>query len=173
MTYIEDLTQFLPNHPPSPYNFPIHMKKGDKWGQGVLRDGQILLAVGWLGDNNPSEGKTSSECIERLWNAYEAKHVISDGTAGFHNCEMCHGENEWYPDGDAGPIVRWQNRHLRVFGHGHFLIHYSEKVYLSPVLILHYILDHGYKPPDEFIEAVCHGEFLALSDLIWKKGNSS
>jgi hypothetical protein len=40
-------------------------------------------------------------------------------------------------------------------------------VYISPVLILHYILDHGYRPPDEFIEAVGQGEFLRPSDLVW------
>ena len=171
--YIEDLTQFPPNHPPSRYKFPVHMKKGENWGQGVLRDDQILCAVGWLGDSIPGKGKTPSECIARLWNAYESKLIISDGSAGFHNCELCHGEKEWYPDGDAGPIVRWQNRQLRVYGHGHFLIHHNEKVYLSPVLIIHYLVDHGYKPPDVFIEAVRDGEFLALSDLKWKNEDAS
>jgi hypothetical protein len=34
-------------------------------------------------------------------------------------------------------------------------------------VILHYILDQGYKLPDSFIEAVRQGEFLAPSDLIW------
>jgi hypothetical protein len=133
----------------------------------------VLCAVGWLGDFIPSEGKTPSECISRLWNAYETKHIISDGTAGFHNCELCHGKDEWYPDGQVGPIVRWGDQQLRLFGHGHYLIHYYEKVYLSPALILHYILDHGYKPPDEFIEAGCKGEFLAVSDLIWVKDQAS
>ena len=171
--YIEDLTQFPPNHPPSPYSFPVHLKKGDIWGQGILQDGLVLCAVGWLGDFVPSEGKIPSECISQLWDAYKSKLVISDGTAGFHNCELCHGENEWYPDGDAGPIVKWRSRRLRIFGHGHFLIRDNELVYLSPVLILHYILDHGYKPPDVFIEAVRQGEFLAPSDLIWKKDDAS
>jgi hypothetical protein len=165
--YIEDLTQFPPGHPPSPYNFPIFLKKGDRWGQGVLPEGLVLCAVGWLGDAVPSEGETSLECITRLWDSYKPELILSDGSAGFHNCELCHGEDEWYPDGDAGPIVRWRGRRLRVYGHGHFLIRYNETVYLSPALILHYILDHGYKPPDAFIEAVCQGEFLALNDLKW------
>ena len=171
--HIEDLTRFPQNHPPSPYNFPIQLKKGNNWGQGVLRDGLILCAIGWLGENIPSEGKTPSECISRLWHTYKPRYIISDGTAGFHNCELCFDEEEWYPDGDAGPIVRWQGLKLRVYGHGHFLLHYKENVYLSPALILHYILDHGYKPPDIFIEAVLNGEFLALSDLLWKRNDAS
>ena len=165
--YIKDLTQLPPNHPPSPYNFPVFLEKDNRWGQGILQDGLVLYAVGWLGDGIPSEGKTPPECISRLWDAYKSKLVISDGTAGFHNCELCHGENEWYPDGNAGPIIKWQGQRLRIRGHGHFLIRLNEIVYLSPVLILHYILDHEYRPPDVFIEAVQYGEFLAPDDLIW------
>ena len=68
-----------------------------------------------------------------------------------------------------GPIVKWQGQQLRIYGHGHFLTRFNGVVYISPVLIIHYTLDHGYKPPDVFIEAVRHGKFLALSDLVWIK----
>jgi hypothetical protein len=33
--------------------------------------------------------------------------------------------------------------------------------------LLHYILDHEYKPPDEFILAAREGEFLVQTDLNW------
>ena len=171
--YIEDLTRLPPNHSPSPYSFPVPLQKDSNWGQGILQDGLVLCAVGWLGDSVPSEGKTPSECISQLWDAYKSKLVISDGLAGFHNCELCDGENEWYPSGDAGPIIRWRGQPLRIRGHGHFLIRINEIVFLSPVLILHYILDHGYKPPDAFIEAVRQGEFLAPNDLIWNDNEAS
>ena len=165
--YIEDLTQFPPNHPPSPYNFPVFFRRGNRWGQGILLDGLVLCAVGWLGDYIPGGGKTPSQCISQLWDAYKSKLVISDGTKGFHNCERCQGDNEWYPGGKVSPIIRWRGQRLRIYGHGHFLIRFNEIVYLSPVLILHYILDHGYKPPNAFIEAVRQGEFLASTDLKW------
>jgi hypothetical protein len=152
--YIEDLTQLPPIHPPSPYNFPIFLQKDNRWGQGILQDGLVLCAVGWLGDSIPSRGPTPSECVFRLWDAYKSKLVISDGTAGFHNCELCHGEDEWYPGGKVGPIINGRGQQLRIYRHGHFLIRFKETVYLSPVLILHYIFDHRYKPPDAFIEAV-------------------
>lgn len=171
--YIEDLTKLPPNHPPSPYNFPVSLKKDNMWGQGILQDDLVLCAVGWLGDYIPSEGKTPSKCISRLWDAYKSKFVISDGTAGWHNCELCQSENEWYPGGEVGPIIKWQGKRLRIYGHGHFLIRFNGTVYLSPALILHYVQDHGYKPPEVFIEAVRRGEFLALNDLIWIEDQAS
>ena len=165
--YIEDLTKLPPDHPPSPYRFPIQIQKGDKWGQGILQDGLILYTIGWLGDNVPNIGVTPSRCISRLWGAYESKLVISDGTAGWHDCELCHGKDEWYPGGEIGPLTEWQGRQQRIYGHGHFLIRYNDIVYLAPVMILHYILDHEYKPPDVFIDAVVLGKFLAPEDLLW------
>ncbi len=170
--HIEDLTEFPTGHPPSPYNFPIQIQKGHKWGQGILKDGLTLIAVGWLGDSVPQKGETSSNCISRLWKAYETNHGISDGSHGWHDCELCHGKDEWYPGGEVGPITEWQGRQQRVYGHGHFLIYYNKNVYLSPVLILHYILDHEYKPPDAFIDAVDQGKFLTLEDLLWIESDS-
>jgi hypothetical protein len=38
---------------------------------------------------------------------------------------------------------------------------------MAPVLILHYIVDHGYNPPEEFIDAVQNGQILTTGDLIW------
>ena len=170
--YIEDLTQLPPGHPPSPYYIPVSLRKVDKWGQGILPEGLVLRAVGWLGDFNPHEGNTPPECVSRLWEAYASKRIISDGTAGFHNCELCHGEQQWYPGGRVGPVAAWGDQQLRIVGHGHFLIRLDEIVYLSPVLILHYILDHGYQPPDAFLEAVLHGEFLSQDDLVWVEDKS-
>jgi hypothetical protein len=38
---------------------------------------------------------------------------------------------------------------------------------MAPALILHYILDHHYRPPDEFIEAVIVGSFLTSAELVF------
>ena len=165
--YIEDLRRFHPDHPPSPYNHPIEINKEGVWGRGVLPDDLELCAVGWLGDDIQSRGETSPRCIELLWKAYESKLTFSDGTAGWHDCEICQGEDEWYPGGKVGPVLNWNSQQLRVYGHGHFLIQYQDTVYLAPVLILHYILDHGYKPPDVFIDAVEKGRFMTTTDLKW------
>ncbi len=37
---------------------------------------------------------------------------------------------------------------------------------MAPALVLHYILDHHYRPPDEFAEAVIIGSFLTSEDLL-------
>jgi hypothetical protein len=39
-------------------------------------------------------------------------------------------------------------------------VEHEGRVYVCPALILHYILDHSYRPPDEFVQAVTQGRFL-------------
>ncbi len=67
----------------------------------------------------------------------------------------------------TSPTVSWRERELQLYGHGHYLVKYRETVYMCPALILHYILDHRYKPPDAFVRAVIHGNFFEESDLIF------
>jgi hypothetical protein len=165
--HIEDLTLLPDGHPPSPYSFPVSLQKEGKWGYGLLPEGLSLCAVGWLGSSIPVEGKMPNECIRRLWKAYKSKLVVVDGTAGWHDCELCEGHDDWYPGGQVGPILNWRGQRLRVRGYGHFLVRSGDLVYIAPVLILHYILDHGYKAPDAFVEAVIKGDFMEPTDLNW------
>lgn len=165
--YIQDLTRLPPGHPPSPYYFPMPVKLGDKWGYGFLPEGLILCAIGWLGDTVPTSGDSETECIDRLFRAFKSGSILFDGTAGWHNCELCQGDDQWYPGGQVGPVVRWGWRRVRVRGYGHFLIQHGNIVYMAPALILHYIVDHSYKPPGVFVEAVLTGKILTTSDLIW------
>ena len=37
---------------------------------------------------------------------------------------------------------------------------------MCPVLIVHYVIDHRYRPPDEFVKAVVEGKFLTSADLV-------
>jgi hypothetical protein len=37
---------------------------------------------------------------------------------------------------------------------------------MAPALLPHYILDHGYRPPDEFLDAVAKGRILTEEDLV-------
>jgi hypothetical protein len=41
-----------------------------------------------------------------------------------------------------------------VQGSGEIRVPGDRKVYAAPILIHHYVEAHGYKPPEEFIEAV-------------------
>jgi hypothetical protein len=132
-----------------------------------LPAGTVLRAVGWLGDRVPSSGDTREECIDGLMLAYEANRVLSDGTMGWHDCEIRTTEDQHKPGGGSGPVIHWRGRELRLYGHGHYLIRSRNVVYMAPALVLHYILDHHYRPPDEFVEAVVFGAFLTPDDLVF------
>jgi hypothetical protein len=125
-----------------------------------------VYAVGWLGSFVPTTGPTPDECIQRLFDAHADGWGLSDGSLGWHDCEICTTEAEWYPGGKIGPVIRWQGCELRLYGAGHFLVRHEGQVYCCPALTLHYILDHGYRPPDEFVRAVLHGRFVEHRDSL-------
>ena len=82
--------------------------------------------------------------------------IVTDGTRGWHTCTLCAVEM---------PKVEWKGKMVDVPGHGHYLVRYDNAVYMAPALLLHYILDHHYRPPQIFIDAVLNGKFLATDDL--------
>ena len=169
--FIPDLATLPPGRPPSPYPFPLPLKSADRWGVGSLPDGLTLLPVGWLGASVPESGSAPEEFIDKLLAAYVAKSTFTDGTAGWHDCEFCPGAEAWYPGGQVGPIIKWRDREQRLYGHGHYLVRHGLSVFMAPSLILHYILDHSYRPPDQFIQAVMHGSFLGPADLNWDESS--
>jgi|GEM_PF-6813203 len=88
---VSDLEYFPPNGHPSPYGSPVLIVREDKLGYGLLSSGVTLRAVGWLGSWNFTRGVTDEKCIDRLFEAYPTK-IISDGTMGWHTCEICFGK---------------------------------------------------------------------------------
>ena len=106
--------------------------------------------------------------MDQLLAAYEAKAIFPDGTAGWHDCEICPGPEASYPDGEVGPIIRRRGRRIRLYGHGHYLLRDGDFTYMAPALILHYILDHAYCPPQAFLDATTTGVFLRPQDLLWE-----
>jgi hypothetical protein len=162
---IPDLQEFPSAYPPTPYGCPLPILRGGEFGSGLLPAGTVLCAVGWLGDQVPSSGDTREECINRLMLAYE--RILSEGTRGSHGCEICTTKNQHAPGGRIGPVIHWRGRALQLYGHGHYLIRSLNVVYMAPALVLHYILEHHYRPPDEFVDAVVVGAFLTPEDLLF------
>jgi hypothetical protein len=156
--FIPDLTQFPVDHPPSPYNHPVIHRRDGVWGIVQLPPNTHLYAVGWLDNCVPVTGQIPDECITALFIANVHNTIISDGTLGWHDCELC---------SKNGPVIHWQDQQHPLRGQGHHLVRIENSVYMCPELILHYILDHNYKPPDEFLKALIHGSFLTYDDLIW------
>lgn len=131
MTYYEDLT---------PYEY----------GRDQPEAGTVN--VGWLSRYRPfNKGETPDAFKARLFEFCLDGNLVRF-TRGFHVCEFCGiAEGEWFekhPQYDEGGMGLG-NGEIRVIGEG--------VVYAAPALIYHYVVQHGYRPPDEFVTAIMDG----------------
>lgn len=106
-----------------------------------------IFAVGWLHPEHPyPRGSAPSDFVARLaefardW-ADSVEALRWPITPGAHECEFC-----------TKPPAS------RVFGNdmasGTFGVPAGERIYYCPQMIAHYVIEHGYLPPAEFIAAV-------------------
>jgi hypothetical protein len=153
-----DLYKFPEGHPPSPYELPVSIFNV---GEVYLPAGLQLFAVGWIEEAGFTTGAVPEECIEALITDYPTM-IVPDGTRGWHTCTLC--EKEMIK-------VEWKGKTVDLMGAGHYLVRYEKAVYMAPALLLHYILDHHYRPPQIFIDAVLKGKFLTTADLEIKKSS--
>jgi hypothetical protein len=114
-----------------------------------------LCAVGWLGKPGFTTGQVSEDCIEALYIAH-ADHIIADSFQGWHICTFC---------GVSRPSISWRGQILNLSGQGHYLVQMDKIVFMAPELVLHYVLEHQYCPPQEFMQATIYGRFLVEDDL--------
>lgn len=113
------------------------------------------LNVGWLQkDNEFTTGEVPEGFLDRL-KKFEKNRFFK--TRGMHFCEFCQ-ENHSSSD------------EIRV-------VSKDGKVYASPTLLSHYIDEHNYLPPQEFIDAVVEGpepgskdyeQVIALMPTFWE-----
>lgn len=108
-----------------------------------------VLAVGWRRDvPEVCTGDVPESFIERLWVFCNCPSYLWSGAIG---CVFCD------PSSDNPIEVVYRNQpvllglgEIRVFG-------CNGRIFASPDMIFHYVSDHKYKPPDEFINAVMNG----------------
>lgn len=113
----------------TPYNYHHHSIKE--------------LNVGWLDKNFPFEkGEVPAGFLNNLKKI--AEHQVFQ-TRGFHFCDFC---REQVVDGKIKCAT--SSSELRVIGKNGIS-------YASPQMIVHYIEDHQYLPPKEFVDAVMDG----------------
>ena len=118
-------------------SYTADLKKTEWWHEidfaysKSIPDKFTAIMVGWIGNRIPSAGEVSYEIIEKLEWAYDNRE-IDQGWLGEHECKICNN----YTD------------------RGEILIIDGNKMYVAPKMILHYIKDHSYRPPEEFIDAV-------------------
>lgn len=118
-----------------------------------------ISAIGWLGATVPSQGAVPEEVIDRLVAATNAEKYFGDHTCGFHICEIC-------TKPDYRPRYQWRNIEVELYGKGFYLVEHNDRAFVAPRLLIHYILAHRYRPPDEFLDAVVKGSFLKQPPII-------
>jgi hypothetical protein len=92
-----------------------------------------VKSVGWLQGDYP-KGETDPKLVEIL-ETYPTKNLCR----GFHRCEYCENEKIATGNGEIWTIGK------------------DGQVYASPKMIIHYIKDHNYLPPQEYIDSVLNG----------------
>lgn len=112
------------------------------WDDNGIDNG---LNVGWLSGQQAFQmGNTTSEFQERL---LKFCNGLVRPTRGWHYCELC-------PQQPASPRA---GNPLRPLGTAEIRVFFQQRIYAAPNLIHHYVTEHHYRPPDEFIEAVING----------------
>jgi hypothetical protein len=125
------------------------------WGPPMEVSGRAL-SVGWLSVHHPFEtGDFPTELLDRL--ATVARTPVNL-LRGLHDCDICSPAlrigSLWITEGLRGNRVRVAGHDIEV-GNGEIqLMGEGDTVYVAPTMIFHYIVDHRYLPPEEFIEAV-------------------
>ena len=126
MSYYADLTPF-------------------EYGGHECPEGSEPVNIGWLGDTLIEEGEVEGEVTETFVN--RLKYLVDNHRActyrGSHECPFCYksfGDGRVHMKGSG-------NGQVHVKGEGN-------RWYVAPALIHHYVKEHGYKPPQEFIDAV-------------------
>jgi hypothetical protein len=124
MAYFADLT---------PYCFLGGFSKGNE------------LNVGWLDNAHDfPRGPVPGKVLEIIFELCKT-HV--NQTRGTHFCQLCPQPKPGYVAVRNGTKITLGGSEIRVKGNGGIQ-------YASPNMIYHYIKDHAYQPPQEFIDAI-------------------
>ena len=103
-----------------------------------------VLAVGWLNFHEPFEqDKTPLGLVDKL-----KEFPVTRKCMGSHYCPWCIIKHTSGPDESphSNPSV--------ARGNGEIWVEDVDKTYAAPLMIIHYIEEHNYLPPQEFIDAV-------------------
>ena len=114
-----------------------------------------IFAVGWL--NGPPErpSRAPNNVNAMLITAWMELRYVHAASGQIHVCGLCPPR----PKGKKGSPIRIGKQRGTLIGSGHFLVSYRKLAYAAPVLVAHYIQEHMYHPPMQFVEAVLKGQF--------------
>ncbi|WP_052830359.1 hypothetical protein [Gynuella sunshinyii] len=105
------------------------------------------LNVGWLDARSQFESERPTErLLETLW---EFCLVSIAQTRGIHECDLCRITTTIIEERN-GISLALGSAEIRVIGE-------KGAVYAAPNLIYHYVKEHNYVPPNEFLRALQNG----------------
>ncbi len=123
----------------------------------MLAAGEYVRAIGWLHPDHPyTKGEVSGEFLARLKefvarSGKSAEALYLPGACGFHTCEFCG----------------------KAWGVANFGVPCDGLLYVVPEMIVHYIEQHGYCPPEEFVTALLRSplpgteEYELITEPFW------
>jgi hypothetical protein len=116
-----------------------------------------VVHVGWLDGIHPyPTGTVNTRLIEKM--KLLAKKPV-ELYRGKHICELCAEppglKKTIMPNSividQTSPWLQWADQRS---SNGEIRVRYGELIFAAPVLIVHYIEEHGYLPPTEFLDAI-------------------
>ena len=134
-----------------------------------------LLNVGWLDSGNPfPSGVVPAKFVDQL--VWLTVNFTTNLYRGWHDCAFCDCHNlspldqDWIGEGltkREGRVSLGPHRHFgphfliagemaHLIGHGSVFVMSlcANRCFVAPDLLIHYVDEHDYLPPEEFIEAV-------------------
>jgi hypothetical protein len=107
-----------------------------------------VVHVGWLGAGyDYSKGNVPEHLVETL---VKLSSNLVELYRGLHICELCQMPEELngksFKEQWEWAVQRSSNGEIRIV--------VDDMTFAAPQLIVHYIKEHGYRPPDVFLRAV-------------------
>lgn len=125
-----------------------------------------VINIGWLGeDEDFPKGEVSNEFLMNLWEYYKCPIYK---TRKIYNNQKLDGYWKFFIATSGERDMHLGRAEIRVVDQK------RNVVYASPDLIIHYVINHKYLPPKEFIQAVIEGpkpnteEFSHMIKQIYK-----
>ena len=102
-----------------------------------------VINIGWIDAAHCDKGVVPRELVEKLNSlAFGDFHpgCVVEPVRAFPVCPVC------------GPLT--EQRHGKALMESELWIPDGDRVFASPILIAHFVDVHGYRPPEEYLEAV-------------------
>ncbi|MBX3467614.1 MAG: hypothetical protein KF878_12075 [Planctomycetes bacterium] len=115
-------------------------------------------SVGWLEEGHPfTIGRLPTGVLDRI--AWRCAFATTHQTRGIHRCSLC-PRDAYDAERECYLLVRGERP--RLLGTREVWIPGPRGViYAAPDLVVHYLVDHAYLPPPDFVEAA-----LRLEDAL-------